>query len=380
VSKLVGNDPLAGRRAERNSPMGTIFKRGKSWGINFIDPQGQQVRQMVSSYKETAVKVLKKIETEIVEGRYFDRKEKKQEILFENFAERFFEMYVRLENKDIQRRRNQLNGLIKHFKGKYLSQIDALLIRDYMAYRIKVLKPASVNREYSLLKSMFNRAIEWGIFDGKNPTNSLKKLQENNERCRWLTEDEQETLLSHCQGLTYVVVLTALKTGMRWGEIIRLKWKQENNSNYVDFDNDVIYIHGALSKTNKSRYIPLSPLLKETLLSLPRYVGVSHIFWRPEQSRELRSIRSPFAKALEMAEIKDFKFHDLRHTFASQLVRNKVDLYVVQKLLGHASPKMTQRYAHLKKDQLWEAIQSIDRRENRVTEQSDLLLNINAYN
>jgi len=335
---------------------------------------------MVSSYKETAVKVLKKIETEIVEGRYFDRKEKKQEILFENFAERFFETYVRLENKDIQRRRNQLNGLIKHFKGKYLSQIDCLLIRDYMACRIKVLKPASVNREYSLLKSMFNRAIEWGIFDGKNPTNSLKKLQENNERCRWLTEDEQQAVLSHCQGLVYVVVLTALKTGMRWGEIIRLKWKQENNSNYVDFDNDVICIHGALSKTNKPRYIPLSPLLKEALLTLPRYEGVSYIFWRPETGRELRSIRSPFDRALKKAGIKDFKFHDLRHTFASQLVRNKVDLYVVQKLLGHASPKMTQRYAHLSQDQLWNAIQSIDRRENRMAEQNDLHLNINAYN
>ena len=360
--------------------MGTIFKRGKSWGINFIDPQGQQVRQMVSYYKETAIKVLKKIETEIVEGRYFDRKERKQEILFENFAERFFETYVRLENKDIQRRRNQLNGLIKYFKGKFLSQIDCLLIRDYMSSRIKVLKPASVNREFSLLKSMFNRAIEWDIFDGKNPTNSLKKLQENNERCRWLTEDEQETLLSHCQGLTYVVVLTALKTGMRWGEIIRLKWKQENNSNYVDFDNDVIYIHGSLSKTNKSRHIPLSPFLKERLLTLPKYAGVSYIFWRPETGCGLRSIRSPFDKALERAGIKDFKFHDLRHTFASQLVRNKVDLYVVQKLLGHASPKMTQRYAHLKQDQLWAAIQTIDRREDRLTEQSNLLLNINAYN
>ena len=360
--------------------MGTIFRRGKSWGINFTDPQGQQVRQMVSTYRETAVKVLKKIETEIVEGRYFDRKEKKQEVLFENFAERFYENYVVLENKDIRRRRNALNVLIRYFKGKYLSQIDALLIRDFMSSRIKALKPSSVNREFSLLKSMFNRAIEWNIFEDKNPTNTLKKLQENNERCRWLTEEEQEALLSNCRELTYVVVLTALKTGMRWGEIIRLKWKQENNSNYVDFDNNVIYIHGALSKTNKSRYIPLSPFLKETLLSLPKYPGVSYIFWRSEKARELRSIRFPFNKALEKAGIKDFKFHDLRHTFASQLVRNGVDLYVIQKLLGHASPKMTQRYAHLKQDQLWAAIQTIDRRENRLNEQSGLLLNINAYN
>ena len=167
---------------------------------------------------------------------------------------------------------------------------------------------------------------------------------------------------------------------MRWGEIIRLILKQENNSNYVDFDNNFFYVHESLSKTNKSRHIPLSPILKDALLTLPRCDGISYIFWRPEKKRELRSIRFSFDKALQSAGIKDFKFHDLRHTFASQLVRNGVDLYVVQKLLGHASPKMTQRYAHLAQDQLFEAIQSIDRRKNRIVEQSDLHLNNNAYN
>ena len=72
------------------------------------------------------------------------------------------------------------------------------------------------------------------------------------------------------------------------------------------------------------------------------------------------SVRKSFATALKLSKIQDFKFHDLRHTFASQLVRSGVDLYVVQKLLGHTTPKMTQRYAHLCSDQLKHAIEKID--------------------
>jgi integrase len=336
---------------------------------------------MVSPYKETAVRVLKKIETEVVEGRYLDRK-KKKDVLFEVFAERYYETHVQLENKNVRNQRNMLNGLIRHFKGKYLSRIDSFMIKDFMAKRIKVVKPASVNRDFTLLKSMFNRAIEWGMITGVNPTNSLKKLPENNERCRWLSEEEQETLLSCCSGLTRVIVLTALKTGMRWGEITKLKRKQSGNSNYVDFDNDVIFVHESLSKSNKSRYVPLSPSLKEELLKLPKQEGTDYIFWNPKTDHRVRSIRDAFDVALTKAGIEDFHFHDLRHTFASQLVRNNVDLYVVQKLLGHASPKMTQRYAHLCSDQLKDAIYAIERPVHQVNRiaQNDLQTSRVLYN
>jgi integrase len=80
----------------------------------------------------------------------------------------------------------------------------------------------------------------------------------------------------------------------------------------------------------------------------------------PETNKPIGSIKTSFKTALRKAEIQDFKFHDLRHTFASQLVRNGVDLYLVQKLLGHSTPMMTQRYAHLRMDHLREAIEKID--------------------
>ena len=341
--------------------MGTIFKRRKKWGINYTDPNGNQTRKIVSPYKETAQRILKKIETEVAEGKYMDiQKKEKKNILFESFARQYLESYVNFENKNVRKQGNLINSLVRHFKGKYLNQMDILMIRQYLSKRLKSVRPSSVNREYSMLKSMFNRAIEWGMFSGMNPTNSIKKLPENNERTRWLAEDEQEILLSNCEGMTKAIVLVALKTGMRWGEIIVLKWHQSPNSNYVDFQNKTIFVHASLSKSKKSRYIPLSNSIGTVLEKMPRQIGAEYIFWNQKKERRMLTIRNSFERAVKRSGISDFKFHDLRHTFASQLVRNGVDLYVVQKLSGHANPKMTQRYAHLSPDQLTDAIKLID--------------------
>lgn len=341
--------------------MGTVFKRGKKWGIDYEDPHGHRVRKMISRYREEAKKILHKVEIEILEGRYLDKKERKK-VLFRDFAEQYFETYVKLENKNIKRQKYLINNLLKRFKGMSLYQMDTSVIIRYLAERKQTLRPASVNRELSMLKSMFNRAIEWEVFHDANPTNRIKKLKENNARCRWLTEQEQEELLFYCQGLTRMVVMVALKTGMRWGEIISLKWHQSSNSNYIDFDNDVIIVHESQCKSGKSRHVPLSRLLKDELLKIPKQPNTDYIFWNPQKEQAMRTVRKSFDTALKKAGINDFKFHDLRHTFASQLVRSSVDLFVVQKLLGHANPKMTQRYAHLQRDQLRSAIEKIDRK------------------
>ncbi|MBF0490431.1 MAG: site-specific integrase [Candidatus Omnitrophica bacterium] len=345
--------------------MGTTFRRGKRWGINYIDDAGQQVRKIVSPYKETAEIILKKIEIEIAEGKYLDIKKEKS-VLFEDFVQNYLNTYVRLENKNIKKQECLINNLVNHFKGKHLHQMDTLTIRQYLSQRLKKVKPSTVNRDFSMLKCMFNRAIEWGMFIGTNPTQGIKKIPEKNNRCRWLTEEEQNNLLSCCQGLTKVIVTIALKTGMRRDEIFHLKWCQSPNSNYVDFESGMIFIHESLAKSDKSRHIPLSNAVRLALQEVPRVHGVDYIFLNPETNKPLGSIKQSFKTAMIKAKIQDFRFHDLRHTFASSLVKNGVDLYVVQKLLGHATPKMTQRYAHLKVDQLKEAIKKIDIHQNSL--------------
>ncbi len=317
--------------------MGTTYKRGSKWGISYTDPSGRQVRKVISPYRETAENVLKKIETQIIEGKYFDI-HKAERMLFEDFCEEYLNNYVRLKGLRVRNHNGLIQNLVKHFKGKSLDQIDTLAIRQFLSKRLQEVTPATVNRHHAMLRGMYNRAIEWRMFFGINPTQSIKPIPEKNQRCRWLTEYEQDKLLFCCSGLTRLIVLTALQTGMRWGEIVSLKWRQIPNSNYIDLDNGTIFIHESQAKTQRTRFVPLSNAVRLALRDLPRNSGHDYIFLNPETKKPLNNIRKSFATALKKAEIKDFKFHDLRHSFASQLVRNGVDLYVVQKLLGHTTP------------------------------------------
>ena len=339
--------------------MGKLFFRGNKWGINYTDPNGKQVRRIISEYKETAERVLKKTEMDIIEGKYLDKRSIKS-VLFEEFIEEFLENYVYLENRRPKNREGLLRKIAKSFNGKSLNQIDTRMVRQYLTGLLNVSKPGTVNRHLTLLRCFFNRAIEWKALDGENPTKGIKKLPEDNERCRWLTDKEQAFLLSHCHGITKVIVTTALQTGLRWNEIMNLKWSQSPESNYVDFDNNVIVIHSTWSKSMKSRFIPLSYALRAELVFLKKFVHGEYIFANLKTGKPFNNIRKSFRRAVKNAGLKDLKFHDLRHVFASRLVQKGVDLYVVQQLLGHSTPKMTQRYAHVQPDHFKSAIREID--------------------
>lgn len=339
--------------------MGTLFTRGKTWCINFIDPDGQQVRRAVSEYKEVAETALKKVEMDIILGRYCDQK-KVQSVLFEAFVDEFVCNYVNLENRHPHRQMSRINIIKQHFSGLPLAKIDTRMIRQFLAEKLKVNKPATVNRYLSMLRCMFNRGREWKIFDGENPTDGIKKLPEGNERIRWLSNEEQTLLLSHCQGLTRVIVLTALQTGLRWNEIMSLKWSRCDKSNYVDFDHNVVVVHSAQSKSKKSRFIPMSYSLQCALFDLRKTSQSEYVFTNPQTGRPFNNIRKSFARAVKGAGLKDLTPHSCRHVFASSLVEKGTDLYVVQQLLGHSTPKMTQRYAHIQPDQFKTAIKEID--------------------
>jgi len=343
--------------------MGKLFLRGKQWYISYVDPNGKQIRKSVSPYRESAEKALRKIQVDIDNGRYLDMRKEVKKVLFEDFSRQYIDSYARLENRTAEQQALKIAKIADFFRDRYLHEITQLDIRKFMAERAKQVKPATINRDISMIRSMYNRAKEWKVIDF-NPTNGIKKLAENNERCRWLTEVEQDRLLSFCHGLTRTIVIVALRTGMRWGEIAHLKWAQAPESNYIDFDQNRIVVHESLAKSKKGRWIPLGDVVKWELLNVPRQKGTDYIFLNPETGKPLGSIKNAFNRAVLKAGIKDFSMHSCRHTFASQLVRNGVDLYVVQKLLGHSTSKLTQRYAHLKDDMLSDAIKKIDTQFN----------------
>ncbi len=152
---------------------------------------------------------------------------------------------------------------------------------------------------------------------------------------------------------------------MRKGEIFNLKWQ--------DVNFDLKLIHVSDSKNSEARDIPLNDTCYETLKALREKAeeGQDYIFVNPKTGKPYDDIKRSFKTALKKAEIEDFTFHDLRHTFASHLVMNGVDLMTVKELLGHKEIKMTMRYSHLSPDHKKIAVKRIEtvfRRETKVIE------------
>ena len=142
--------------------------------------------------------------------------------------------------------------------------------------------------------------------------------------------------------------MCALHTGMRKAEILYLRWKQIRNG----------FIYLNKTKTSESRQIPVNETLNTLFQSLPRHLKSDYIFCNKDGKPF--EVRRSFNTALKKAGIEDFRFHDLRHTFASRLVMKGASLKAVQELLGHKNIKMTMRYAHLSEDFKKEAVRLLD--------------------
>jgi len=184
----------------------------------------------------------------------------------------------------------------------------------------------------------------------------VKLLEENNRRLRYLSKEEYHTLINSCDNHLRPIVIAALHTGMRKGEILNLK-REEN----LDLK------HGAYgfillknTKNGERREIPINKTLRETLDSLIPRLDVPYVFYDPSTGRPYKDIKRSFNSACRRAGIKDFHFHDLRHTFASHLIMEGQGITTVKELLGHKTLAMTMRYAHLSPSHKAKAVQVLD--------------------
>jgi integrase len=223
-----------------------------------------------------------------------------------------------------------------------LRQFTTRLIEQFQSDRLsKGNKPATVNRLIATLKHCLHKGYQWEMLSEETlkRVRRVKLLPENNRRLRYLSREECQALIDACKGVTKAIVITALNTGMRKSEILNLKWDQ------VDIKHGFLLINRI--KNGERREIPINQTLREALQALPRRLDVPYVFYDPATGKPYQDIKRSFNTALRRAGIKDFHFHDLRHTFASHLVMSGVDITTVKELLGHKTLTMTLRYAHL---------------------------------
>lgn len=248
-----------------------------------------------------------------------------------------------------------------NFGNKILSEI---LPADIEIWRTKRLnnniKPATINRDLCILKSLLSTAVTWDIIE-KNPISKIKPLKiDNAAKVRFLNNIEEQVLrdtitkreqrLKQLQKNTNKyngdhlkpMVLLSINTGIRRGELLSLTWDN------IDLQHAMLTITGSTTKTGKTRHIPLN---KEALQVIKQWQKTTNakcgLIFPNKNGCKFANIHTAWKKLLKSAKIENFRWHDLRHHFASKLVMAGVDLNTVRELLGHSDIKMTLRYAHL---------------------------------
>ncbi len=248
-----------------------------------------------------------------------------------------------------------LKNLTSFFKDKKLSQINSKDIDSYKRHRLREVKPASVNRELACLSHIFNFAKREKKFFGNNPVSEAKLLPEHNQIERILTPEKEERLLNSSSPELRAILVCALNTGMRKGEILTLRWTN------VDLENNVITLEHTNTKSKEMRRIPVNSVLRKPLLEQKLKVGGSeYVFLSSNGSPYKRhdSLKQAFNGALRRAEIKGLRFHDLRHTAATRMIESRASIVAVSRILGHADLKTTMRYAH-PEDSLKDAVEKL---------------------
>jgi len=253
-------------------------------------------------------------------------------------------------------------------------------------------KASSLNREITALKASINWAVSMGIIKD-NPMGKLKSLPErdSNKIIRYLSADERARLMAalnerekemrqerknhnkwlkernlkelplyeHFVDNLKPMILLSLSTGIRKGALFGLEWRD------VNFSERILTLRAEIEKAEKTRYIPMNDTVCNVLSKLKEQSGKifpsALVFPSPKTGEKINTCKTVWGRLLKRAKIENFRWHDMRHDFASQLVMAGVDLNTVRDLLGHADIKMTLRYAHLAPENRLQAVKVLDK-------------------
>lgn len=220
--------------------------------------------------------------------------------------------------------------------------------------------PATVNRYMVALGHALTIAANEWEWIHENPMKKISNLPEPRGRIRYLNDEERERLLQVCKALTnpqlHTLVVLALSTGARYGELIKLRWDD------VDWDRKVITLHD--TKNKERRLLPLMHYALELMKTHHKARNIASDLVFPAPSNPMRSwnSRSSWLSALQKANIDNFRFHDLRHSAASYLAMNGASLAEIAEVLGHKTLQMVKRYAHLSEAHTAKVVQRMNER------------------
>lgn len=329
-------------------------ERKELWGIDWYDGIRRR-RKLIGTSKGEAKKELAAKKLERLRGRQ-EIKPAIPLLRFEQFADRYRE-YSKVNKRGFYNERYRLIQITEYFGKRKLSDLNRWDAENFKIEMSRNRGPATVNRLLGNLKHMGTKMVEWGLLPS-NPFAGVRLLHVPKRSERILSQDEEKRLITACDQVHTPIlracVTVALNTGMRKGEILGLRWEQA--------DLEIRMIRLLNGKTAQSeRRIPMNDTVFELMSNLQQQAKSDFVF--PSCRKAGDHIHDPkkgFMKAVKLAKILHIRFHDLRHTFATRLVRAGVDLITVQHLLGHSKITMTERYAHSLADDKMTAVRRLD--------------------
>ena len=320
-----------------------IFKRPNSqyWWIRYAGLDGRIIRESSGTTKiREAQALLVQRKQGIAEGKEPEIKRIANHT-FQELCEQYYH-WMQGRHRSAESKGYRVNQLLSHFGNIPLRRFSTLLVEQYQTKLMNEgLKPATVNKHISILKAMFTKATDWNLVEEETlkRVRRCKLLQENNKRLRYLSKEECQELIRSCDSHLKPIVITAINTGMRKQEVLQLTWDR------VDLRHGFILLD--MTKNGERREIPVNDTLRETLQGITRRLDTPYVFHDTSTGKPYKDVKRSFGTALRRAKIHDFRFHDLRHTFASHLVMAGIDITTVKELLGHKTLTMTLRYSHL---------------------------------
>ncbi len=313
------------------------------WWIQYFDSQHRRRREKVGS-RSKAERLVEKRRTQAREGIKMPESFRAKPVTFGKLAERAL-AYSKANKRSYSHDKLRMKLLTDDFGNRLAEDITRADIRLWLESKSEEWTPATRNRYLALLKLTYRLAEEDGLIKS-NPTRTVKQSKENG-RVRYLSDAEEERLRAVIQKSVperLAEFEVGLMTGMRQGEQFTREWN--------DIDRDARTIRLELTKNGECRFVQLNSRALAAIEMLhARSIGSGRVF--------SNLVPRWFTDAVLEAQIEDFKWHDLRHTFASRLVMAGVDIRTVQELMGHKSITMTMRYAHLSPKHRTEALEKL---------------------
>lgn len=315
----------------------SLFKRGSTWWIRFTTPSGERIRcSAKTDDKAQAQELHDRLKAE--SWRIAKLGEKPRRTWDEAAYQWLLETtHKRTHRQDVA----QIAALQPFFSGKYLDQLTREAITKVGEWKFKQTSAATANRMLALIRSILRRAaLDWEWID-KPPV--IRLYREPKRRVRYLTPEQAITLLNELPEHLADIVRFSLATGLRRSNVTKLEWSQ------LDLGRRVGWIHADQAKAGK----PIHVTLNATALDvLTKQIGKHPTRVFTYHGTPITQVNTKaWYKALKRAGIEDFRWHDLRHTWASWLTQQGVPLNVIQEMGAWESADMVRRYAHLAPEQ-----------------------------